>query len=165
MSTWGYGLYLRPGPWRCQRPRGGAKEVGCFFGTTDKAGADLQAAEAERKPLCSRSAVYSREPPIGDRTEGAATGSPVAVAHSIAVAPCSNLDGTPCPLHARVVSVVSPPPEGVGSPEPIPSDRVASLPRTPAKTAVENRVLPARVQPGFWPVSSFVDGCCARHHP
>ena len=90
-------------------------------------------AEAEREPLCSRSAVCSREPPVGDRMECAATGSPVAVAQSIAVAPCSNLDGIPCPLNVRVVSVVSPPPEGVGSPEPVPSDRDASLSKDPGR--------------------------------
>lgn len=129
MSTWGVRVVLTPAA-EAMSTAAGTERKSVVCGTTDKARADLQAAEAERGPLCSRSAVYSREPPFGDRYEGAATGSPVAVAQSIAVAPCSNLDGTPCPLHARVVSVVSPPPEGVSSPELIPSDRVASLPRT-----------------------------------
>lgn len=88
--------------------------------------------------------------------KGAATGSPVAVAQSIAVAAVLNLDGPAGATSTPRLSVVSPPPEGASSPELVPSDRVASLPSSRLRQRFI-RVFRHVFRQAMWPVSPFVD--------
>lgn len=102
---------------------------GRLFGAQPTKPLDLQAtdgAEANatvHAPPCTRVNLQSPLPP-----DSSATGSPVAVAQSIAVAVVLNLDGLAGATSTPRLSIVSPPPEGVNPPGFIPSDRVASFP-------------------------------------
>lgn len=140
-----YGIYrqlpesTRPGPLEIDEQ----KEVGCLWAQPTKPLGTFRR-RAERKRLCSHSAVCSREPPISAPVQNrGATGSPVAVAQSIAVAVVPNLDDLAGATSTPRVFIVSPPPEGAGSPEPVPSDRVA-----PFSRIRRNDVSPERVQTG-----------------
>lgn len=121
---------------------------------------DLEATDrAERKdsvhaPPCTR--VNLQSPPPQD---AAATGSPVAVAQSIAVAVVPNLDGLAGATSTPRLSIVSPPPEGVNPPGFIPSDRVAFLSRIRQESRLKPCSFRNVIQTGLWPVSPFVDGC------
>lgn len=126
---------------------------------------DLQCGRRSPDRDRSRSAVCSRAPPIiRSRMNRGATGSPVAVLQSIAVAELPNLEAPAGATSTPRVSIVSPPPEGVSSPELVPSDRDASFPgfrQSRRQTASLRHVF----RQATWPVSPFVDGSCARHHP
>lgn len=89
----------------------------------------------------SRSAVCSREPPFSATECGQRHWFPSCrclsrktawcqLVGTTSVAVFKTLDGTRCATHTRRVSVVSPPPKGASSPEPVHFDRSASFPRT-----------------------------------
>src|SRR5690606_446251 len=120
---------------------------------------DLEAASRTGHRPRSRSAVCSREPPIPAPLECAATGSPVAVAHSIAVAATENLDAGAGATSTPLLRIANLRQKADALPGVSPLTALPPFPRTRSDSR-QTASQPERDSDGSKPVGPFVVGLC-----